>query len=315
MRGYPGHPWKTGMLLDGTVIQAGVPLHRGADWFDTRGFMTRAVVTKTYYADDPEWEDRGWAQGTVRGICCDVRTYGRYSRMLWRVPVLQRVHGLHDEDVYVPRQSTQNLAPGGTLVTLPSGPNGPRPTPAENLDGDHVLVGFLEGNPDNPVIFPYALPHPSSSQRLIEGGGRVRRFRHAGVTIEWSEDGNLTLDASGAAKEELGPQGAEQPNSGTGGQITIRTSDGTNTTSIHLDEQGAIRLGSDPVTPADEPLVLGNLWIELMGELIDAIKAITVGTGVGPSTTPINFAAFDAIKAKINARQHVSDFLFGKKTY
>ncbi|MBT8430092.1 MAG: hypothetical protein KJN79_09300 [Gammaproteobacteria bacterium] len=305
-------------LIHGGINQAGVPMSFGPDWLDTRGFMTRAVVLKTYYADDSEWKDRAWAgDGSVRGVCCDVRTYGRFSRMLYKAPVLQRAHGLHDEDVYVPRGATQDISGSGSLVTLPSGEEGGgSPTAAENLDGDHVMVGFLEGNPDAPVIFPYCLPHPSSSRRLTQDAGRVKRFRHAGVSIEWGEDGNLTLDASGAAKESLGPKGAEQSNSGTGGQITLRTSDGSNQTSIHLDEQAAIRLGSDPAAPADEPVVLGNLWIEIMDELLDALVAMTVGTGVGPSTTPINFAAFELVRAKIvTQRLHVSDFIYAKKAH
>lgn len=311
MRSPDGNDFKVRQLPGGAINQAGVPMSSGVSWDNTRGFSTKAVVLKTYYADDPEWESRAWASGTMRGVCCDVRTYGRYSRLLYRVPVLQRAHGVHDEDIYIPRDTSQNMEPGGSLVASGDG----TPTAAENMDGDHVLVGFLEGNPDNPVIYPYCIPHPNSARKLTSDAGRVKRFRHAGVEIEWSEDGNLTIDATGAAKEKLGTAGAEQSNSGTGGQIIIKTSDGTNETSIHLDANGAIRIGSDTGAPSDEPMVLGNLWISVMEELIDAISAITVGTGVGPSTTPINFAQLAAIKAKISAKQHVSDFIFGKKDH
>lgn len=243
MQGLPGHPWKTGALVHGGIIQAGVPMHQGADWFDTRGYITRAVVLKTYYSDDSEWDKRGWAKNNVRGVHCDVRTYGRNSRPLWKVPVLQRTHGMHDEDIYIPRDSNQDLAGKGKLVTLPSGKTGPKPTPAENLDGDHVLVGFLEGNPDAPVILPFCLPHPSSKRELKASDGRVRRIRHAGVSIEWSEDGNLTIDASEAAKEKLGSSGAEQSNSGTGGTITIQTEDGSGaTSSMVFDANGGVKI-------------------------------------------------------------------------
>jgi hypothetical protein len=238
-----GHPWNTRVLRHGGINQAGIPMAFGTAWDDTRGYMTRAVVLKTYYSDDSEWDSRAWAKGNTRGVYCDVRTYGRYSRPLWKVPVLQRAHGMHDEDIYVPRDSSQDLAGKGKLVTLPSGKTGPKPTPAENLDGDHVLVGFLEGNPDSPVILPFCLPHPSSARRLTEDAGRVKRFRHSGVVIEWSEDGNLTIDASGAAKEKLGSSGAEQSNSGTGGTITVKTKDGAGAeSSLVLDSQGGVKI-------------------------------------------------------------------------
>jgi hypothetical protein len=235
--------WQVRRLNHGGINQAGVPQHEGPAWDDTRGAITRAVVLKTYYADDKIWDDRAWAKGNVRGVCCDLRTYGRKSTPLWKVPVLQRTHGLHDEDIYIPRESTQDIAgAGANLVTLPSGKDNAKPTPAENLDGDHVLVGFLEGNPDAPVILPFCLPHPSSSRTLKAAGGRVKRLRHAGVMIEWSEDGNLTIDASSATTEKLGNSGAEVSNSGTGGVVTIKTQDGAGAiSSMVLDANGGIK--------------------------------------------------------------------------
>jgi hypothetical protein len=132
---------------------------------------------------------------------------------------------------------------GAKLATMPSGKTSTKPTPAENLDGDHVMVGFLEGNPDNPVILPFCLPHPSTSRALKDADGRVKRLRHAGVSIEWDEGGNLTIDASEATTEKLGSSGAEVSNSGTGGIITIKTQDSASaTSSIVLDASGGIKL-------------------------------------------------------------------------
>jgi hypothetical protein len=183
------------------------------------------------------------------------------------------------------------------------------------MDGDHVLVGFLDNDPSQPVILPFVLAHPSSNYVPLKAEGRVKRMRHNGVLLEWDKDGNIRIDATESAKSELDRLGKEQSNSGIGGQITLVTTDGTNQTSIHLNEQGQILLGSDPAFPSDEPLVLGNLWISAMGELLDAIANLTVGTGTGPSTTPINFLEFDALRTKINNKLHVSDFIFAKKAY
>jgi len=52
---------------------------------------------------------------------------------------------------------------------------------------------------------------------------------------------------------------------------------------------------------ATEPLVLGNALNTILNDLIAAIKAITVSTGTGPSSTPINAGDFDAIAGKLNS--------------
>lgn len=49
---------------------------------------------------------------------------------------------------------------------------------------------------------------------------------------------------------------------------------------------------------AQEAAVLGDTLKGLLDELIDAIGALTVPTGVGPSGTPINIAQFQSIKAR-----------------
>ena len=74
-----------------------------------------------------------------------------------------------------------------------------------------------------------------------------------------------------------------------------------------------IHLGNDD---AMEPLVLGNLWVDVMSSLIDAISNIVVSTAVGPSIPPVvNKAQFDAIKSLITNKTHLSDFVFSKKVH
>jgi len=310
--------YKTTMMDDGHIIQSGVPSGDSTEvsWeaMVAMGYVSRAVVLKTYFSDDDEWTRRGWASdGKIKAVVCDVRTYGRRSRVLRRVPVLQRTHTLHDEDIYIPRDSNLDIT-GGTMTTDAS-PGGQRITPAENLDGDHVLVTFLEGDPSQPVILPFMLPHPSSERRLLEEDGRVKRLRHNGVMIEWDKDGNLTVDATETAKAGLMIDGSEESNVGTGGNVLIKTkAAGEKLISVKLTSSGEIHLGSDPDSEPNSPLVLGTEWIDVMARLIDAILALTVGTGVGPSSTPINFASFQTLKTEIEAKTQVSDFIFTKKS-
>jgi hypothetical protein len=210
------------LLSDRSVNQGGIR-NRGR-WDNTMGWLAPAVVLSTYYTDDEDWQNRGWASNNMRTLACDVRVYGARPRKLTRVPVCQSIGSLFDEDTYTPRPSRQNID-GGTVVA-DGEPGGASPTPAHSLDGDHVIVGFLECDPRRPIILPFSLGHPNSKRPLEASAGRVRRIRHAGVSIEWSEDGNLTIDASEAAKEVLAANGTEDPNNGTGGIVTIRTKDG-----------------------------------------------------------------------------------------
>jgi len=53
-------------------------------------------------------------------------------------------------------------------------------------------------------------------------------------------------------------------------------------------------------TSASEPIVLGNALKELIQELIEQIKILTVPTGVGPSGPPVNAAAFESINQRLS---------------
>jgi hypothetical protein len=51
---------------------------------------------------------------------------------------------------------------------------------------------------------------------------------------------------------------------------------------------------------ASEPIVLGNALKGIIGELIDAISALTVPTGVGPSGPPVNATQFSGIRGRLD---------------
>ena len=315
---------------DGSILQSGMRTLSAGNYQDpdnTAGWITRAVVLQTYY---PAEDERPvFASFSQKCVLCDVRTYGRYSREFSKVPVLQNVHGLFDEDIYIPRPSTQDIE-GGDWRGI--GSSSGTPTAAENLDGDHVLLGFLENDPAQPVILPYQLAHPNSRYAPQAADGRVRRFRFNGVVIAWDKDSNLTIDATEASNAALGDKGAEQSASGVGGKITLVTSDGSNKTSIQLNAAGQILLGADPASASTEPMVLGTQWaafasefLDQMAALCDACAAITAvaPSGGGPTSVPVNAATFQAIKAQlqsslkagVSAKNQLSDFIFGKKAY
>lgn len=217
-----------------TVIQSGI--NSGGDDDRWANMVVEAVVLAVYY---PSEDTRSWAAGTQKAITCDVRTLGLTPRFLHRVPVFQALHGLWDEDLYVPRAAAQDIT-GGALST--DGSSGP-PTTAENMDADHVLVGFLQNSPNQPFIYPIQIPHPQSRRTVEQTAGRIRRIRFNGSILEIDGDGNVTIDATGAAKNAFGAKGVEVSNSGVGGIVTVKTKDAAGAvSSIVLDALGGIKI-------------------------------------------------------------------------
>jgi len=97
----------------------------------------------------------------------------------------------------------------------------------------------------------------------------------------------------------------ECQNTGAAGNLSATADDNVTVTSPD------IRIGD---ATASEPAVLGEVWKSIMNELITAIEGLIVGTGVGPSTPPINGAALlEPIRSKINANEPLSDFIYVKK--
>jgi len=213
-------PFETNWGPNGEVIQSGVRSGPdGSQEPNTSGYLCEAVVLAIYY---PEEEDakRASAMGTQVCITADVRTVGRRSMYLSRVPVYQLRHGIYDEDLWVPRPCSCHL--DGADKKIQGDPSGSSPpTPAESMDGDRVLVAWLHNNPNCPFILPIALPHPRAKNLLAKSEGRVRRIRHQGTLIQIDKEGSLTLDATTAAKEELASGAVEQLS--TGGDITLKT--------------------------------------------------------------------------------------------
>jgi len=227
----------------GNVHTAGVPSdpinrHRPIDLVERAPL--EVVVESTYYTDE---DDRNAVtKSNQRTVMVDVRTLGHQSRQARWIPVLQRTQGLWDEDIYIPRPTKLDID-GDDLSTGSAAKGDKKPTPAESMDGDRGLLFFLENNPAKPVFLPYSQGHPRTNHPRVKADGRVRRIRHAGVLMEWSEDGNWTLDATAAAKQDLGSSGVEQANNGSGGILTLKTKDGGGA-ELHLilDQAGNVEL-------------------------------------------------------------------------
>lgn len=165
------------------------------------GLLLRGVVLATHVpgADDKE-----------AGVSCDVWIIdSRYRAKLQRVPVLMRSAGLNDHEVWKPRPATTALAGGQLNIADRT----TAPTAAEDMDGDHVLVGFMADDLAQPVILGQ-LPHPRTKRRPTADDSEPALYRahFRGHKLSVGEDGSLTLDMTQASDGTIASDGTEQAN-------------------------------------------------------------------------------------------------------
>jgi hypothetical protein len=217
-----------------------------AEGYEARGLLLRGVVLRTYLPDDPAHPgnkiiavpDENPVAGVLgthpetlldvtrlRQILCDVLIYSPgYRAFLRLVPLAQPWGHGAVEGAWYPRACY--AASTGTAAQPVGDPDTKAFTSPDDLDGDHVLVGFLEDDLALPIIL-YKIHHPSATRALAAYRARTATQGptaeylavHRGTVIRIDSDGNIYLDATGASKGQLGIHGEELP--GTGGKITI----------------------------------------------------------------------------------------------
>jgi hypothetical protein len=189
--------------------------------------------------------------------------------------------------------------------------------------GHHVLIGFIDGQKDTAVIIG-AMPHPNpvaKKRRPKKDKGTYMEGEIQGLNFSVDNDGALTVIFNGPRKDDgelVTKNGPTTINIDKSGNIKVSTNN-KQTISINR-ETKKIRVDNGPTyidmdqdadkiqivaktvevgTGGLQPAVVGDDWKKIMEELIDAILAQTHPTGVGPSGTPINAAAFNAVKSKL----------------
>ena len=198
-------PYEGVVVGAGTRIQAGVPTRAVNTERKANGLLLRGVVAKTYVSDDTEHPLADYADDTVRGpkaVYCDVLVYpsipGQRWFALFHVLVSQPTGGIHRGRIWKPRASTQDLSKQ-PLEDQTSNP--------AQVDGDHVLVGFLNDNFDQPVILR-GLPHPAvdtGHEEWADVGRRMRLLKadedpdyvkHHGTFYGVDTNGNYLVDST-----------------------------------------------------------------------------------------------------------------------
>jgi len=204
--------YRTNQLRNGGRIQSGVPSKSYNPRFSkANGLNIRGVVTTTYLTDDDNHPIVSRSENTTEGVAvyCDVLCYSSMSSMRFQflpaVLVSQDIGGMHRGRVWKPRASSIDKT--GDAIDYDGLTN-----PAD-LDGDHVLVGFIDDNLNQPVILR-GIPHPSADigneDRAV--GNRIKLkaidgdpdfWKHHGSFYGISNDGDFVTDTRFANDGEL----------------------------------------------------------------------------------------------------------------
>ena len=210
-------------MPSGAVLQAGLPFAPGPGT-QAHGLLVRGVVVATYVYDDP---GHPFANDQPAAIYCDVLVYtqltGGRTYLLKNVLVSQEYASMQGGVIYHPRAATQ---------TISGAPLDPSEVidPAQ-LDGDHVLVGFIDDRRHQPVILRM-LPPPNSDighagdplghrTRLTLVDGQPWLLKCNGAFLGFDGAGNWVVDTTQANDGGIDATGREIPSPG-GGALTQR---------------------------------------------------------------------------------------------
>lgn len=205
--------------------QAGIPRTRVRSGRKANGLLLPGVVTATYVTDDDLHPRFGNEDTPPTAVYCDVLVYPSIGGQRWsglkNVLVSQECAGLHRGRIWKPRATTMDLVDD---LDAQSGSN-----PAF-MDGDHVLVGFLNDQLSQPVIIR-GLPHPSMDRgredatlgrrmKLLKADGDPDFFRHHGVHWGVAANGDFVVDTTFGNDGDLDDDGYEAapPTAGEGAQ-------------------------------------------------------------------------------------------------
>ncbi len=250
-----------GLLQSAT--RKGSPV-RGDESYAAEGLLVRGVVLQVYAVDeevypgiDIEGEDR-------IALFCDVYVYsgtpGMQTGFLPRVLLTSDRGGMHEGDIWIPRATTLDV----TGILNPNKGSNPA-----DLDGDHVLVGFMDNKINLPVVLR-SIPHPNADTGKTAQGssaedlghrlkirvadGQPRKWKHRGANWGVDKDGNWLTDLTNAHVGEYNADGSEKDaaEDGTSGNYTIRVQPGANykivgpnQEQIDIDDNGRIVIVTD----------------------------------------------------------------------
>jgi hypothetical protein len=227
------------------------------------------------------------------------------QRLIKFALVKQERSGLHSGRIWKPRAAKLDVT--GNPMNLEQGTN------PGNIDGDHVLVGFMDDSFNLPVILG-SIPHPSADVgnegkdpghrlRITQSDGDPDFWKHHGAFYGVDDAGDFIVDTteaySGEDFEDDGKEKAPKEDGSTGNYRVRLPKDAR----LVVEIEGGASLDLEK-KDADTVLTLGDgLKAAIIAQAWETFwdgpwktyqTTHTHGSGVGPTSVPIQAATFPA---------------------
>lgn len=269
---------------------------------------TRAVVVAVYVAGDPAAGVASTPGASARIQTIKVEAdviLARSGIKLERVPVSVAM-GLRNAEPWIPAPATRTVSGAPLNLDARYGRRGEDQgplTPLDDVDGDIVLVEFIDGDFNFPFI-TQPCPHQRTLRTPVDGDGwseaatvadyrgkpnvREKYLSHSGTEFRVNAAGDVLFDTAGASTDDV----TEDPST-PGGQFRVRVK-GTERFTIEMDGVDVLevyRVGDDVFIDlgegATERLMLGDSWRAFFNDFINNVFNTHVHpTGTGPSGAP-----------------------------
>lgn len=196
----------------------GIPYARQAN-----GLIARGVVLKVKAHDDPKRQlPKGKSAPTVAasGYLCDVLLYTPIDMctVLREVPIAVSSGGLNDHEIWCPREAGIDVSTAPLTISNPASTLASR---AQDMDGDHVLISFLDNDLNKPIITGQ-VTHPKNQRKASVSDATQYKYRRIirGNLFGVTTGGDIEIDTTQASDGATSPTGVEIPDP-TAGNIAI----------------------------------------------------------------------------------------------
>ena len=207
-------------------LQSGIPHRIRLMSNNPNGLLLKGVILVTYITDSSEHPKSNDSTNSPIAVYCDVLCYTNIAYNRWfilnKVLVSQLHGGMHDDDIWKPKATSKNVFRSFNDT------DGANPGA---LDGDHVLIGFINNSYSEPVILK-GIPHPSRDLfneeyaigkrlKLKAIDGNPFYIKHHGVFYGVNDSGDFIINSSFGNKGNTSENGEEDINAESGNQSFI----------------------------------------------------------------------------------------------
>lgn len=293
--------WGTVTGPSGVASSAAPPSRgQGRDSFDASGLLVRGVVIAVYVSDGdaayPESVDP-----SRNHVYADVMVYS--TRPALHRAILRRVAcgsaGLHGGPLWRPRATSGTFS--GRVLSHQSDPM--------DLDGDHLLIAFVDGDLSSPTMLR-VVDHPRrglglegldtlgqrETLRVVDGDPML--WKHHGTFFGVDAGGDFVVDARRANTGNF-PEGVESPEASAGDvRVLVRPSGEVIVSGLAADGSGesfkialtnaglAVSLDAGATAPTARANHLQTLYVALKAAL-DVYGPHVHPSAMGPTGTPV----------------------------